>query len=313
MNGLISVIVPVFNTGDNLRKCVNSILKSTYKNIEILLIDDGSDSYTAKLCDQIESENNLVKTIHKINGGVSSARNCGLDNAQGDFIAFVDSDDLVHKNMFETLINKISNENADIAVCGYRECYSDKTFKSYKKPNKILANNKDILDDFFITNNIGWNIWAKLYKRNKVENIRKQTDRLVFTEEVLYDYQKSGESAMSDQNVLKFMDTFELINKVFDDKETDELFINEKNAFYIKNCLWFFRFMNVKDKSDFLKIEIKEKKNIFLKNINNNNINISLKTKFELFLFKYFPLFFKITSLMWGGGQNIFRYKTKEL
>lgn len=95
MNPLISVIVPVFNAQNTLNRCVNSILNQTFRNWELLLIDDGSTDKSCEICNQYAAIDKRIKVFHKENGGVSSARNIGLDNANGDWITFVDSDDFI--------------------------------------------------------------------------------------------------------------------------------------------------------------------------------------------------------------------------
>ena len=104
---LISVIVPVYNVEKYLDECVNSILDQTYSNIEILLIDDGSTDNSPNICDFYEKQDNRVRVIHQQNGGLSLARNIGIEKSQGDFIVFVDSDDYISTDMLEVMINEM--------------------------------------------------------------------------------------------------------------------------------------------------------------------------------------------------------------
>ena len=94
---LISIIIPVYNVEKYLKECVDSVRKQTYKNLEIILIDDGSKDNSGKLCDELAKEDNRIKVIHKENGGLSDARNVGIENATGEYIQFIDSDDFVEK------------------------------------------------------------------------------------------------------------------------------------------------------------------------------------------------------------------------
>ena len=112
----ISVIVPVYNTGKYLRRCVDSIVNQTYKNLEIILVDDGSTDDSHAICDEYAKKDNRIKVIHKTNGGLSSARNAGLDSATGDYIAFVDSDDFVNKRSYEILISVLERDDSDISI-----------------------------------------------------------------------------------------------------------------------------------------------------------------------------------------------------
>ena len=104
---MISVIVPVYKVEAYLEKCVDSICRQTYKDLEIILVDDGSPDRCPRICDEYATKDNRIKVIHKDNGGLSSARNAGLDIAQGEFISFVDSDDTIHSQMMEVLLSLI--------------------------------------------------------------------------------------------------------------------------------------------------------------------------------------------------------------
>lgn len=114
---MISVIVPVYNVEKYLCECIDSICRQTYSNLEIILVDDGSPDGCPQICDEYAAKDLRIKVIHKENGGLSSARNAGLDIACGDYIGFVDSDDTVAADMYETLFRKISANCADICFC----------------------------------------------------------------------------------------------------------------------------------------------------------------------------------------------------
>mgnify|MGYP002511005302 CR=1 FL=1 len=113
----ISVIVPVYNVERYLGQCVDSILRQTYRNLEIILVDDGSPDNSPEICDKYEKKDNRIKVLHKKNGGLASARNAGMDIATGKYIGFVDSDDMIAEDMYEVLYKNIIRSNAEIAVC----------------------------------------------------------------------------------------------------------------------------------------------------------------------------------------------------
>ena len=115
---LISVIVPVYKAEAFLKKCTDSILSQSHREIELLLIDDGSPDNSGALCDAIAAEDTRVRVFHKENGGVSSARNLGLAHATGDYIAFVDSDDWLEPDTFSLLLSALTENDADSAGCG---------------------------------------------------------------------------------------------------------------------------------------------------------------------------------------------------
>ncbi len=116
-NPLVSIIVPVYNAHDYLARCVESLLKQTYTNLEVILVDDGSMDDSGAICDGFTSDSR-VQVVHKPNGGISSARNAGLDMAKGDYITFCDNDDYVHPQMIELLLHTSVSNDADLSLCG---------------------------------------------------------------------------------------------------------------------------------------------------------------------------------------------------
>lgn len=125
---LISIIVPVYNVENYIRRCVDSLINQTYNNLEIILIDDGSPDKSGEICDMYASKDERIKVIHKGNGGVSSARNAGLDIAKGDYIAFVDADDYIDTQMYEVLYTSLSDNDADMAMGIYAQENSNGEF-----------------------------------------------------------------------------------------------------------------------------------------------------------------------------------------
>ena len=119
-NYLISVIVPVYNVESYLRKCVDSIINQTYKNLEIILVDDGSPDNCGKICDEYAQHDSRVKVIHKENGGLSDARNAGIDMAEGEYLTFVDSDDYIAEDMIEKLYKQLLKDNSDMSLCSFK-------------------------------------------------------------------------------------------------------------------------------------------------------------------------------------------------
>lgn len=122
---LVSVIVPVFNVEKFLEKCVNSITNQTYKNLEILLVDDGSTDNSGIICDNFSNNDNRIKVFHKNNGGLSDARNYGIERAIGSYIMFIDSDDWIENDTIELLLDKTIEEKSDIVVFGISKDYDD--------------------------------------------------------------------------------------------------------------------------------------------------------------------------------------------
>lgn len=148
---MISIIIPVYNSEKTLKRCVDSILNQTFnRDIEILLVNDGSKDSSESICLEYQNNDKRIKYFKKENGGVSSARNLGIYEAKGEYIAFVDSDDYVEPNMYEIMLNKISKDGSDIVICGYNEIYSDTQRKINVHP--YYANNKTEIAKFVAEN-----------------------------------------------------------------------------------------------------------------------------------------------------------------
>lgn len=194
----VSVIVPVYNTEKYLRECVDSLLKQTLTDIEIILIDDGSPDNSAYICDEYAKLDSRVKVIHKENGGLSSARNVALDICQGEYIGFVDSDDFVEPTMFEELYNSAINNDSDISICALS------TFSEKKIVPKLLPFDKEIYKDseiteYFIVPLLGENpnekitsldffVCRQLFKKEIIGNIRFKSERVYFAEDGMFDF-----------------------------------------------------------------------------------------------------------------------------
>lgn len=171
---LVSIIVPVYKVEQYLERCVKSILNQTYKNIEVILVDDGSPDNCGKICDMFAKQDNRIIVIHKSNGGLSDARNKGIEIAKGKYIGFVDSDDYIEEDMFENLYNLCIERNADISMVSYREIQNGVNINEnsnysyqiieYDKINAI----KELLKDNKIKNYA----WNKLYKKELFNEIR---------------------------------------------------------------------------------------------------------------------------------------------
>ena len=125
MDEKISVIVPVYNVEQYLERCVDSIINQTYKNLEIILVNDGSTDNSGQLCDELAKKDDRIRVIHKKNGGLSDARNVGVDEAKAELIGFIDSDDYIDEDMYELLINNLKAANADLSMCGHYDVYNN--------------------------------------------------------------------------------------------------------------------------------------------------------------------------------------------
>lgn len=172
---MISVIVPIYNTKQYLEKCINSIRVQTYKDLEILLIDDGSTDGSSEMCDFYAGEDERIRVIHKTNGGLSSARNRGIDEAHGDFIGFVDSDDDIESEMFEILYQLITQYNTDISACrsNFLQGYEDrKSAVDERYPEVEVISTKEACKKLLLKTGCSDAIWDKLFRASLFDDIR---------------------------------------------------------------------------------------------------------------------------------------------
>jgi glycosyltransferase involved in cell wall biosynthesis len=162
---IVSIIVPVFNIENYISKCLDSLLIQTLKEIEIILVDDGSTDLSGNICCEYASKDNRIRVIHKKNEGLSSARNDGLAIAKGEYIGFVDGDDWVKEDMFEFLYNTSSTHNADISICGHFIVDGDHVEPIRNNGDIKILNHIEALSAILLDAEINSFAWDKLYKR----------------------------------------------------------------------------------------------------------------------------------------------------
>ena len=177
----ISVIVPVYNVKDVLNRCIESIVTQTYKNLEIILVDDGSTDGSEKLCEEWSQKDVRIKVLHKKNGGAASARNVALDIAEGDYIGFVDSDDYIGEDMYEILLENMEN-NVDITCCGTVTQYLASMKKRYTlydySPKKRLFSNSEAVTELLLLRYLSFSPCDKLFRRELFYDLRFPTGKV---------------------------------------------------------------------------------------------------------------------------------------
>jgi glycosyltransferase involved in cell wall biosynthesis len=177
-NPLVTVIVPVYKVEPYLRRCLDSIVNQTYKNLEIILIDDGSPDNCGVICDEYAEIDKRIKVIHKKNGGLSSARNVGLDVFKGEYVSFVDSDDVVSLDMIEYLYDLLSDNNAEISVCLHEIVRDNHRWISFKNVNNQTVTPKECIKKLLYNDGVDTSAWAKLYKASLFNNVRYPQGKL---------------------------------------------------------------------------------------------------------------------------------------
>lgn len=187
MKELVSVVVPIYNTERYLRRCVDSIINQTCENLEIILVDDGSPDKCGKICDEYAKKDKRVRVIHKENGGLSEARNAGIEASEGEYVTFIDSDDWVHDQYVEKLYKLLVESNSDIASCGLVKATSEYIKADASKVEIYDYSNIEALEQlmgrFYTQLCI---TCAKLYKTNLFKETRFPVGRLHEDEATTY-------------------------------------------------------------------------------------------------------------------------------
>lgn len=226
MNELISVIVPIYKVEQYLDECVRSIVEQTYPHLEIILVDDGSPDNCGAICDAWAERDSRIRVIHKPNGGLSDARNAGLEIASGDYIAFVDSDDWIEPEMYEHMLEALVKEDADICACRIASCFPDRRAE-WGCPGYRVAGSEETLAMLYDDASYPVSAWNKLYRRRCWETLRfplgkicedafttyqliHTANKIVQLPEALYCYRIRPESIMTSRFTPKRMDEEEV-------------------------------------------------------------------------------------------------------
>lgn len=189
----ISVIVPIYNVEKYICRCVDSILNQTYKNIEIILVDDGSPDNCPKICDEYAAKDSRIRVVHKKNGGLSDARNAGMAVANGEFISFIDGDDYIDCDMLLDLFGCITEDESDIVSCGVRWVDEDgKVIINDCADTHTVLNDAEAMKELLLDGLLKQHVWNKLYRTSVIRNILFEKGKC--NEDVFWSYQAIGNS-----------------------------------------------------------------------------------------------------------------------
>ena len=258
MKPLISVIVPIYGVESYLQQCVDSIINQTYNNLEIILVDDESPDNCGEMCDEYALRDSRIRVIHKKNGGLSDARNAGLNVAQGEYIVFVDSDDWMELDGIEYMYHLAIENSADLVIGGV-EKIDDETKQIITTTNngthelKVFDNKQEAIKEFFLN---GCASWARLYKKDVhkgvlfpvdeinedeavVLNLIEQCNNIVKTNYVVYKYRYRSQSITSTRWHIKKLAWYEhcKANLEFVKKKYPEL-VNYAESRYYASIIW---------------------------------------------------------------------------
>lgn len=299
----ISVIVPCYNIKSYLPRCIESILAQTYKNLEVILISDGSTDGTDEVIREYAKKDSRIIPVFKQNSGVSDTRNRGLDMATGDYIGFVDGDDYIEPEMYETLLKNAIENNADISHCGYQMVFPSRVDYYYNTGKKVIQDNKKGIRDIIVGDYVEPSPCIKIYRKNIVNNLRMPPD-IKINEDVIFNFyafvnsQKSvyedlpfyhyilrkGSAATSKINQNKLFDPVRVRKEIFEYslKNLDNEIQSVAYSSYLNSIINLYRVVSnsklkeYKEDSFILKRQIKEIKGNFM---------LSKRVKTERFLF----------------------------
>lgn len=249
MNEQISVIVPVYNTGEYLINCITSIVNQDYPNLKIILVDDGStDLLTIRLCEKLALEYDNVSSYHKPNGGSASARNYGIRQAKGKYIGFVDSDDVIEPTMFSVLYKAIKDNDVRVSICGISTEANGNIVLDYGQLKSGLYNNHELMHHFLLGK---WHSACTcLYDKSLFDNVSfpegevnedymfnyfifKNLEKLSFINEPLYHYLRRENSNTSSPKSLRFLDWIKHTRQILDEMRHDSSLQHESEYQYL--------------------------------------------------------------------------------
>nr|WP_302120613.1 glycosyltransferase [uncultured Ruminococcus sp.] len=299
----ISLIVPCYNIRKYLPRCIESILAQTYKNLEIILISDGSTDGTDEVIREYAKKDSRIIPIFKQNSGVSDTRNRGLDIATGDYIGFVDGDDYIEPEMYETLLKNAIENNADISHCGYQMVFPSRVDYYYNTGKKVIQDNKKGIRDIIVGDYVEPSPCIKIYRKNIVNNLRMPIN-IKINEDVLFNFYafvnskksvyedlpfyhyilRKGSAATSKINQNKLFDPVRVRKEIFEYslKNLDNEIQSVAYSSYLNSIINLYRVVSnsklkeYKEESFILKAQIKEIKGKFM---------LSKRIKTERFLF----------------------------
>jgi len=316
MNELISIIVPVYNVEKYLERCIKSIIDQTYKKLDIILVDDGSTDKSGQICDNYIRIDSRIRVIHKENGGLSDARNVGMEEAKGKLISFIDSDDFIDRNMIKILYENMINTNSDISICGVR-----KVNEQEKIDNESLTINdkikvfdpievyRNLYNDLALETVVAWN---KLYKKELFDTIKypkgkihednyvihyliSKTKKVVYTYSKLYYYVQRKNSIMKKKFNISRLDELQALEErmeFFKKLDLQELYEKTMYRYCASN-----RHCYIKIENKEVKDNLNERFKLISKKLKKGKY-ISKKEKIKLFILENFLWIYKLSKMV---------------
>lgn len=327
----ISIIVPVYNVEKYLQRCVDSILNQDFQDFEVILVDDGSTDCCSEICEKYREKDDRVVVLHKENGGLSSARNAGLNIARGEYIGFVDSDDWISPTMYAELYQICDKENLEMAICGVKLCFDDEKNDNiyYKSEKNKIMSRKQALKELFLYSTFGEEAWNKLYKRCLFEKLRYpegkihedtfciceilgQCMKIGYISEVGYNYYQRENSIMGLNKKIPSVDKIESVRVVLEYLKTNYIEIYDEGLYNISSA----PLKNISsvlgmktEKALQYKKELKKFYRCYIKDIMKNK-NFVLGTKIIIFSLTISSNLTKVLDKVFLGKEQNERKKT---
>lgn len=307
---LISVIVAAYNIEEYLPRCLDSLIAQTYQELQIIVVDDGSTDSTGKICDAYAEKDERISAIHRVNGGLSAARNTGLQEAYGDYIGYVDGDDFIEPEMYERLLFACEKNGADLAVCAYRQIGKDGEDEIFSGKEYVLSG-KEALETYICDDrpyHIYNSVWSKLFKREIVEGSmfpegKKSEDILyttcalllsrscVFVDLPLYNYVVDRQGSIMNQGLAdrRFRDEIPFWReqiRMLADAGRNELSKKAEYYFYRRMLFYYldFKERNMKEAAGRLAAMMKEERCHIREIYGNTFVKAGDKVRMRLFL-----------------------------
>lgn len=231
MNQTISVIVPVYNVANYLPACLDSLCRQTYRDLEILIVDDGSTDASGKICDQYAKQDHRIRVIHQKNGGAANAKNTALRMASGQYLTFADSDDYVEPDAYAYMIKQLQSQHADVIQCGYHKVFQDHSVPHHREKDMQTMNSEAFLELFTTDWTCGL-LWDKLYRRELFQGIFFEeghkiddeyftyqgimnTEKIILSSKIVYNYRMRRSSVMSSRSSMEqiVLDRLDVLQK----------------------------------------------------------------------------------------------------
>ena len=231
MNSLISVIIPVYKVEAYLTACVESVLRQTYQNFELILVDDGSPDNCPQMCDAFAARDSRIRVIHKENGGLSSARNAGIEIARGKYLAFLDSDDLWSPLFLERLYRAIQETGADFSVCLFRQFSETPAVLTPDESKTELLTQRQAFECFFNERNVNMVVAPnKLYRRHLFDAVRYPVGQIHEDEAVIHEIIGAAPTVawVSEEHYLYREAPNSITTSKFSLKRLDEMYAKEQ-------------------------------------------------------------------------------------